>query len=185
MIIRISFFTSLLFQLFLGQALSQEKKKVISQIYRAVIIGYYNNRAASIVINDSTVNSYIGKTNSSEIADAYAGEIPPIYIDTRKMDSSWAITLSKVDIQKGKLFGYRIPIFKTDSIHIQFIKRDENPKYAVGDRISLSSVILIGRRAIVETEHYCGDLCGHGSIYFLEKKRGKWVIVSILPTWIS
>lgn len=168
-----------------SQALGQTKKKIARQIYAAVITDHYNNRAASIVVNDSTMNWYITNTNYSQMADEYAGEIPPIFINTETMDSSWAITLREAEVQKNKLSGYKIPIFKTDSIHIQFVKKGENPKYPVGDRISLSGIILIGRRAIVETGLSCGSLCGRGSIYFLEKKKGKWKIVSRLPTWES
>lgn len=39
--------------------------------------------------------------------------------------------------------------------------------------------------AYVELSHFCGALCGNGSVLILKKIEGKWKVVEDIFTWIS
>lgn len=40
-------------------------------------------------------------------------------------------------------------------------------------------------KACVYASLHCGELCGHGQIFFLEKKKGKWAIIDYIEVWTS
>lgn len=163
-------------------------------IYATVLSNYYGNSPASIVITDSTVNSDIIRTDYSEIAKGYSNKEFNIYFDKEKMDSTWISTLIKANARKTNLSNVKLPNFKPRCIYIRFISNDSlravglwefEKVFKVRDRVSVSNIILIGNRAIVEVNRMCGSLCGDGSLYFLEKRNGKWIVVTRMPLWIS
>jgi hypothetical protein len=41
------------------------------------------------------------------------------------------------------------------------------------------------QRACVYATYWCGELCGDGTIYFLEKKDGQWSIIGSRCMWVS
>lgn len=40
-------------------------------------------------------------------------------------------------------------------------------------------------KALLETGNLCGSLCGLGTLYYLEKENGLWIIKKTVDTWIS
>lgn len=40
-------------------------------------------------------------------------------------------------------------------------------------------------KALLETGNICGSLCGLGTLYYLEKENGIWIIKKTVDTWIS
>lgn len=40
-------------------------------------------------------------------------------------------------------------------------------------------------KALLETGNVCGSLCGLGTLFYLEKENGVWIIKKTVDTWIS
>jgi len=40
-----------------------------------------------------------------------------------------------------------------------------------------------GNKALFYLERYCGDGCGHGVVFLMEKQKGKWVVVHNRKVW--
>lgn len=167
------------------QAKSQDRQKTFKSIYSVILISQYGSKPVSIALYDSTVNNYIIKTNYNEIANGYNAEVPPTDIDISKMNASWVKTLRKADKLKNKLDRSKIPDFDLENISIDHISSKSSSLQNGGTRIRFSSVLLFKCRAIVEFSHASGILHGSGSLFFLQKKKGKWLIVSQMETWIS
>ena len=51
--------------------------------------------------------------------------------------------------------------------------------------LQLSAPAFAGDAAFVETAYACGTTCGNGSLYALERREGRWVVVAVADTWIS
>lgn len=51
--------------------------------------------------------------------------------------------------------------------------------------LTLSSPVIRGDVAFVETGYVCGGLCGFGLLYALRRTETGWEIVSVVGTWVS
>ena len=51
--------------------------------------------------------------------------------------------------------------------------------------LQLSAPGFAGDTAFVETAFACGTTCGNGSLYALQRREGRWVVVAVADTWIS
>jgi hypothetical protein len=51
--------------------------------------------------------------------------------------------------------------------------------------LQLSAPGFSGDTAFVETAYACGTTCGNGSLYALQRREGRWVVVAVADTWIS
>lgn len=167
----------------LGKA--QENNKTLQKVYSSAISHHYKGKSAYILISDSTVNEYIFKTNYLQISNEIISDVPPM-MDISKMDSSWGSALRRADTMKLKLKGYKLPPFKTDDVKIEFVKNAVGSKPGVGEKVQLSSIILIdNKKAIVEL-NISGDIQNaYGLLYFMEKQGDKWIVISSMETWVS
>lgn len=52
-------------------------------------------------------------------------------------------------------------------------------------RLSLPGYSRDGKTALVQGSEVCGPLCGNGFYWVLRLVRGKWLVVSSEPTWVS
>lgn len=116
-----------------------------------------------------------------------------------KLDSSWISTFISADIQKEKLKNNKFPCIRINGNKIKTINKTElakvlsspggwsnfKPGTGAGNYLIFSEIILIKDRAIVELFSQSYELSTNTKIYFLEKKNGKWEIVSFLETAIS
>ena len=176
------FFT--LFCLLTFSSQSQGSNTDKKGIYTAAIRFFFNGHSGSISVEDSTANHYIIGTNYTEIADQIKNGPPP-QMDLSKMDSTWGKALRQADKIKYALRSCSLPVFATDSVEIQFIKSADSPQQDYGIRIRFSNIILLKNKAIVELGVTRDILGGNGVLYFLEKRNGKWLIISAMETWIS
>lgn len=171
--------------LFNPKACTQGNEKASKEIYSTVICDYYKDKQSGILLIDSSVNDYIVKTNYREIGDAYSGDIPPIFIDTKRMDSTWTETLKEAEKAKYNLTVIKIPEFNSNCVHVDFASKVAAGKRETRDKVKFSSIIIIKNRAIVEFARSGGLLDASGTILFLEKIKGKWEVVSKIPVWES
>ena len=51
--------------------------------------------------------------------------------------------------------------------------------------LQLSAPAFAGDAAFVETAYACGTTCGNGSLYALQRREGRWVVVAVADVWIS
>ena len=51
--------------------------------------------------------------------------------------------------------------------------------------LQLSAPGFAGDTAFVETAYACGTTCGNGSLYAIQRREGRWVVVAVADTWIS
>ena len=51
--------------------------------------------------------------------------------------------------------------------------------------LQLSAPGFASDTAFVETAYACGTTCGNGSLYALQRRAGRWVVVAVADTWIS
>lgn len=60
-------------------------------------------------------------------------------------------------------------------------------KYHASSFIRISNPLISedGNKMLFDIETYCGSQCGGGVTYLVEKKNGKWRVISSFGTWIS
>ncbi len=177
-----------------------KKKKIsdIEAIYAEVINQHYDYQPASIIMSDSTTNQAIISTNYDEIAEDFLRKPRERRYWLTELDSTWVPTLVKANEKKASLSNNKLPNFKPKCVYIRFISNDSIKRtyknmghygfenvFKVRDRVSVSNIIQIGNKAIVEINRMCGSLCGDGTLYFLEKRNGKWVMVTRMQTSVS
>jgi len=59
------------------------------------------------------------------------------------------------------------------------------PKAAGILSLSLPGYSESGQLAVVQVSYACGSLCGSGEYWILHNVKGKWVVVSRSPAWVS
>lgn len=98
--------------------------------------------------------------------------LKPITLDLTKS--------KKIDLSKLK-FPKNIKIVRQIDNNPKNWKKDFLGKYWV-------SRIIFNKeknKAIMETNHVCGNLCGGGSKVYLSKIGGKWKIIEFFNSWVS
>jgi hypothetical protein len=88
------------------------------------------------------------------------------------------------DIKKFKISDEILSKVNSTSFKKKRAKRKNSDEYDFYE-IGIPLFSKDNNRAYVELSHYCGSLCGHGEAIFLEKIKGKWIIVDKIETWIS
>ena len=73
---------------------------------------------------------------------------------------------------------------KYNLVNKEFIPRDEFTEVGI---LSVSKISVNGEKnkACVYTSLICGEMCGHGRVFFLEKKAGKWLVSYHVEIWVS
>lgn len=191
------FFFCFLMPLFVFSQKCENKSK--KQIYTSVLKNYleeYSGR--TVVIADSILNRSIVSTK-------YYSEVFPqpremAYIIRKvKLDSSWIPTLINADVKKAKLKEMKFPSVRLFGDKIKTINKIQlsealsspggwfefKSKSGAGNYLIFSDILLIKNRAIVELSSQSHELSASTRIYFLEKRKKKWVIISFLETSIS
>ncbi len=177
-----------------ASAESNDKRKV----YATVLNYMYGPSPSYVVITDSTYNASLIEMDYSLIANAYSKDRENIYVDKTKMDSTWVPLLLEADNKKHKLMRIKLHAIKpykmaarlvsNDSICLAYKKMGHDgfeEVFKARDHLTLSNVILSGNKAIVEVSRMCGSLCGEGAIYVLERKNGRWMVVTRIERWVS
>lgn len=154
--------------------ISLSQKKDSKEIYSVSLEYYFAKEPVSLIVIDSTRNGRIHKVD-------YTGII---------IDSAWTLELSKANSKKLRLIKNAVKVRNTPNVFVRLIPRDSVVKamsamgyvgfqkeYGVSYRVEFSSIIFLKRKAIVELNFYCGNLCGEDILLFLEKKKGKWKVV--------
>ena len=183
--------------------MGQTKKdfKLFEKIYSAILDDFKEN-PTNFVIVDSTTNNAIDKTDYSTYMSYFSVPARKGYSAEFILDSSWIHFLKEVEVKRQGLMPFPLP--KIKSIHsLKKVKRNtisnalkSNANSWTGfyntfantkGWIELSNVILSKNRdkAIVELNHHGDSRTGAGNIYFLEKRKQKWVVVNSMQTWIA
>lgn len=162
-----------------------QKRKDKVNIYKAVVSAYYKKNA-SVVIAKTSYNEILFETDLM-YRDAPSEKLSN-YIDTNIMTSDWEETLKKAERLKTTLKVETIPKFSPDSVWVQFASRDSISwayqhegfinKFKVGDRLDLSNILFFRKRAIVALRRISDSRNSESLIFFLEKRNGKWTVVS-------
>lgn len=88
------------------------------------------------------------------------------YRDSIKIAASILEKVNTKENVKGKLKNNSDLYFSEYEISIPILSKDRQTAY-------------------VELSHFCGALCGNGSVLILKKIDGKWKVVEDIFTWIS
>jgi hypothetical protein len=169
----------------------QGDDKQARRIYTSLLNYYLLEQPRNVGIADSTSNIAIS-------TDSFANILPGKFVwpGNMNLDSTWRKDLIEADRHKTILKTERFPITALDGRKISLIntKRIEaniSAQFQKGiieitpDYIQFSSVILIRNRAIVSVEKMTPELRGHRRLFFLERRKRKWVVVSYLLRSIS
>lgn len=106
----------------------------------------------------------------------YNNQIPLFF------DNSFDVSPTNVELISESELNY---IFDGDSNNdwIQFY--NTHPSTNGFNMFSAVAYNADKTKALVETGYVCGPLCGLGTLIYLEKVNGLWVIKKTLETWIS
>lgn len=183
---RIKYFLLISFGLlFFKPLVAQQDSVTIRGIYIAVIENYYKGKNENLTVIDTTVNHYIYQTDFNQIADRFYNPVPPLLVDVESMDTSWVRTFREAEKNKYTLHEKPIPHFHVKNMEIQFVKKPIIINHGMIEKVTLSNVIIIGKRAIVEFNRISSGEDGMGILFVLEECKGKWKIISQVQTWIS
>jgi hypothetical protein len=158
----------------------------------SVIIKSYN--FSTIIIEQKTAfgMSFIDSDNNfiNELSEGNPGFEPQMVTtlcnnnqNSLFLGNSFEVSPTIVNLISESELSY---IFDTDNLNndwIQFYNIHPNT-YGL-NQFSAIAYNSDKTKALVETGFACGPLCGQGTLYYLEKVNGLWVIKKTVDTWIS
>jgi|SRR6185369_897235 len=160
----------------------QRKTKALKAIYSTIVDYSYRGVPNNIVVNDSAHNDYILKIDYWDMAVNLNNIRKAKQVAYPALDPSWIPFLKLANIKKEALQPVKIARFTVPGLNI--VPASMGLMH-VNSRLTLSGIILSKDKAIVELNRSDDVLDGEGNIYFLQKIKKKWIVVSVLSTWIS
>lgn len=165
--------------------------KQVKKIYALVLKYYLSDRHGNILVSDSTSNTAIR-------TDSFAGIINErsVLIGNTGPDPDWIKDLIEADRQKTLLRTEGFPFItmgrlKLSLINVKNLEATVSAQLQKGiieimpDYLQFSTIIFTRNRAIVGLCKITPDLRGDRRLFFLERRKRKWVIVSYLLRSIS
>ncbi len=160
-------------------------------VYTAVISSFNNS---NVVITQKTAfgmsfmepdNSYV-LTSLSEGNPGFEPEMVTTLIDNNVnplfLDYSFPISSTHVILVPQAELNY---IFNTDSDNDWMQFYNTFPNANGFNQFSAVAYNADKTKALLETGNVCGSLCGLGTLFYLEKENGIWIIKKTVDTWIS
>jgi hypothetical protein len=181
--------TMLLLLFYFSSPAQQLSKATRQEIYQTVLSNFYRQyevavRPTSLVMSPRLVNREITRTDFRAIAENLSDQCQ--IIGDMHLDISWLTILQTADKRKNNLRQGSlnfIPSLKK----IGLITNDSVHRIQSSDNIELSDIILLNDKAIVEVSRVSnydqGEGCGE--IFFLERIKGIWTVVSQMNSWMS
>ncbi len=184
-------------------AQGKQKLKTIVKVYSAALSdSYFATEPKYIILIDSTFNKAITYTDYQTYMEQFSNPARKGYPAKLLIDSSWLGFLEEVDIKRKLLTSFVLP--KINSIHgIRVIKKDSmrlafkinantwtdyrNIFGSAYGYVQISDVILSKnkKKAIVEINLLHDSKSGGGTIFLLERRKRKWIVVNSMQTWIA
>ncbi len=160
-------------------------------VYTAVISSF---NSSNVVIAQKTAfgmsfmepdNSYV-ITSLSEGNPGFEPEMVTTLIDNNInplfLDYSFPISSTHVILVPQAELNY---IFNTDSDNDWTQFYNTFPNANGFNQFSAVAYNADKTKALLETGNVCGSLCGLGTLFYLEKENGIWIIKKTVDTWIS
>jgi hypothetical protein len=160
-------------------------------VYTAVISSF---NSSNVVIAQKTAfgmsfmepdNSYV-ITSLSEGNPGFEPEMVTTLIDNNInplfLDYSFPISSTHVILVPQAELNY---IFNTDSDNDWMQFYNTFPNANGFNQFSAVAYNADKTKALLETGNVCGSLCGLGTLFYLEKENGIWIIKKTVDTWIS
>ena len=130
-------------------------------------------------------NSYV-LTSLSEGNPGFEPEMVTTLIDNNVnplfLDYSFPISSTHVILVPQAELNY---IFNTDSDNDWMQFYNTFPNANGFNQFSAVAYNADKTKALLETGNVCGSLCGLGTLFYLEKENGVWIIKKTVDTWIS
>lgn len=130
-------------------------------------------------------NSYV-LNSLSEGNPGFEPEMVTTLIDNNVnplfLDYSFPISSIQVILVSEAELNY---IFNTDSDNDWMQFYNTFPNANGFNQFSAVAYNADKTKALLETGNVCGSLCGLGTLFYLEKENGLWVIKKMVETWIT